>query len=81
MGLGVDILIAIAKKQLHYSLFVKRIIAVEAQLYLWAWPDYRHDANYASQQQIIMQKFSLSDILVCHQRFNISKKRRKVFSF
>ena len=28
-----DILIAISEKHLHYSLFVKRIIAVEAQLY------------------------------------------------
>ena len=28
----VDILIAYSEKQLHYSLFVKRIIAIEAQL-------------------------------------------------
>ena len=33
MGGGVDILIAISEKHLHYSLFVKRIIAIEAQLY------------------------------------------------
>ena len=33
MGSGVDILIAISEKHLHYSLFVKRIIAVEAQLH------------------------------------------------
>ena len=33
MGRGVDILIAISEKHLHYSLFVKRIIAIEAQLY------------------------------------------------
>ena len=33
MGRGVDILIAISKKHLHYSLFTKRIIAIEAQLY------------------------------------------------
>ena len=33
MGLGVDILIAISEKHLHYSLFVKGIIAIEAQLY------------------------------------------------
>ena len=33
MGRGVDILIAIPEKHLHYSLFVKRIIAIEAQLY------------------------------------------------
>ena len=28
-----DILIAISEKHPHYSLFVKRIIAIEAQLY------------------------------------------------
>ena len=33
MGRGVDILITISKKHLHYSLFIKRIIAIEAQLY------------------------------------------------
>ena len=36
----VDILIAISEKHLQYSLFVKRIIAIEAQLYFWAWSDY-----------------------------------------
>ena len=29
----VDILTAVSKKHLHYSLFVKRIVAIEAQLY------------------------------------------------
>ena len=29
----VDILIAVSEKHLHHSLFVKRIIAIEAQLY------------------------------------------------
>ena len=28
-----DILIAISEKHIHYSLFVKRIIAIEAQFY------------------------------------------------
>ena len=28
-----DILIATSEKHLHYSIFVKRIIAIEAQLY------------------------------------------------
>ena len=33
MGRGVDILIAISQKHAHYSLFDKRIIAIEGQLY------------------------------------------------
>ena len=33
MGRHVDILIAISEKHLHYPLFVKRVIAIEAQLY------------------------------------------------
>ena len=33
MGRGVDILIAISEKHLNYSLFVKRIIAIEEQLH------------------------------------------------
>ena len=33
MGRRADILVAISEKHFHYSLFVKRIIAIEAQLY------------------------------------------------
>ena len=33
MRLRVDMLIAISEKHLHYLIFVKRIIAIEAQLY------------------------------------------------
>ena len=59
MGLGVDILIAISKKHLHYSLFVKRIIATEAQLFtFWAWSDYNNnrDSIRLSMEQHLIEK-------------------------
>ena len=46
----VDILIAYSEKHLHYSLFVKRIIAIEAQLYFLGlhWSDYKSLKQYCS---------------------------------
>ena len=43
MRCSVGIFNAISEKHFRYSRFVKRIIAIEAQLYFWAWLDY---SNY-----------------------------------
>ena len=53
MGGDVDILIAISEKHLHYSLFVKRIIAIEAHLYFL---DLVRLESENVQHQILTQK-------------------------
>ena len=54
MGRSVDILIAISEKHLHYSLFVKRIIAIEA------WSDYSYVLEHVSDVTLSEKKWIIS---------------------